>query len=84
MTRYKDKTQKPYYMGDELKKVQVPTYLLEGDKDILFPFQKSIANAKEQISSIKDVIVFENVGHGIETYRPASRKWQMPNACSLK
>ena len=85
LTRYKDKTQKPYYMGDELKKVQVPTYLLEGDKDILFPFQKSIANAKEQISSIKDVIVFENVGHGIETYRPALEKMAgCLNASSVK
>jgi pimeloyl-ACP methyl ester carboxylesterase len=74
LTRYKDKTQKPYYMGSELKKVQVPTYLLEGDKDILFPFQKSIANAKEQISAFRDAFVFENVGHGIETHRPALEK----------
>ncbi len=71
LTRYKDKTQKPYYMGEELKKVQVPTYLFEGDKDILFPFQKSIAHAKEHISTLKEAVVFENVGHGIETYRPA-------------
>ncbi len=71
LTRYKDKTQKPYYMGTELKKVQVPTYLFEGDKDILFPYKKSIANAKEHISTLKESFVFENVGHGIETYRPA-------------
>ncbi len=74
LTRYKDKTQKPYYMGAELKKVQVPTYLFEGDKDILFPFKKSIANAKEYISTLKEAFVFENVGHGIETYRPALEK----------
>lgn len=85
LTRYKDKTQKPYYMGEELKKVQAPTYLFEGDKDILFPYQKSIANAKEHISSLNDVFVFENVGHGIETYRPTLEKMaECLNASSEK
>jgi len=74
LTRYKDKTQKPYYMHEELKQVQVPTYLLEGDQDTLFPFEQSIANAKKHIASLKEVIVFKNVGHGIETYRPALEK----------
>jgi len=74
LTRYKDQTQKPYYMRDELKLVKVPTYLLLGDKDILFPFQKSITNAKEKISSLKEIFVFPNVGHGIETYPKAIAK----------
>jgi hypothetical protein len=68
LTRYKDNTQKPYYMGDQLTQVKVDTYLLEGDRDLLFPHTKSIQNARQKISSLKDVKVFEAVGHGIETY----------------
>jgi pimeloyl-ACP methyl ester carboxylesterase len=71
LTRYKDNTQKPYDMGEELKQVKVDTYLLEGDKDLLFPYQISVANAKQKIQSLKEVMVFENVGHGIETYGKA-------------
>lgn len=71
LTRYNDKTQKPYYMDDQLNMVKTDTYLLEGDKDLLFPFQKSIDNARARLSNLKDVKVFENVGHGIETYKPA-------------
>lgn len=71
LTRYKDKTQKPYDMGEELRKVSSDTYLLLGDKDLLFPYQTSIKNAKEKIKSLKDVKVFNNVGHGIETYGEA-------------
>lgn len=67
LTRYKDNTQKPYYMADELKGVTADTFLIEGNKDLLFPFQKSIDNAKEKIQSLKDVIVLPNIGHGIET-----------------
>ncbi len=73
LTRYKDKTQKPYYMNRELEEVKVDTYLLVGDKDLLFPYRKSIANAKKWIRSLKDVKVFENVGHGIETHSAALR-----------
>ena len=65
------KTQKPYYMDKQLKDVKVETYLLEGDKDLLFPFQKSIDNANKHISFLKEVKVFDNVGHGIETYEKA-------------
>lgn len=71
LTRYKDNTQKPYDMDDQLHQVKVDTYLLEGDKDLLFPFQKSIANAKKKISGLIKIKVFENVGHGIETYAKA-------------
>ncbi len=71
LTRYKDNTQKPYDMGEELKQVKVDIYLLEGDKDLLFPYQISVANAKQKIQSLKAVMVFENVGHGIETYGKA-------------
>jgi len=71
IARYIDKTQKPYYMDKELEKVQVETYLLLGDKDLLFPFQKSVDHAKRLIKSLKEVKVYTNVGHGIETYDKA-------------
>ena len=69
--RYKDSTQKPYYMDQQLAEVKVDTYLLEGDKDLLFPFQKSIDNAKKHIKTLQGIKVFNNVGHGIETYDKA-------------
>lgn len=68
---YKDNTQKPYYMKKELAAVKVDTYLLEGTRDLLFPYQKSVDNAKKHIRTLKDVMVFDNVGHGIETYNKA-------------
>ncbi len=71
IARYIDKTQKPYYIDKELEKVQVETYLLLGDKDLLFPFQKSVDNAKRQIKPLKEVKIYPNVGHGIETYDKA-------------
>jgi pimeloyl-ACP methyl ester carboxylesterase len=71
ISRYKDKTQKPYYMDKQLAEVKADTYLLVGDRDLLFPFQKSIENAKKHLSTFKDVKVFNNVGHGIETYDKA-------------
>ena len=71
ISRYKDNTQKPYYMNEQLSEVKVDTYLLEGDKDLLFPFQKSIDNAQKHIKNLKEVKVFNNVGHGIETYDKA-------------
>lgn len=70
---YKDNTQKPYYMSEELSRVTTDVYLLEGDHDLLFPYQQSIANAKLKFKSLKEVITFSNVGHGIETHRPALR-----------
>ena len=44
---FKDKAEKPYPMReDELGKIKT-MYLLLGDKDILFPFKKSIDAAKK-------------------------------------
>jgi pimeloyl-ACP methyl ester carboxylesterase len=71
ISRYKDKTQKPYYMDRQLEEVKVNTFLLVGDKDLLFPYQKSIDNAKRQIKTLKKTKIFNNVGHGIETYDKA-------------
>lgn len=71
ISRYKDNTQKPYYMDKQLENVQVDTFLIEGNKDLLFPFEKSIENAKRQIKNLKEVKVFNDVGHGIETHNKA-------------
>ncbi len=69
--RYKDKTQKPYYMDRQLEEVKVETFLLVGDKDLLFPYKKSVDNAKRQIKTLKETKIYDNVGHGIETYDKA-------------
>ena len=71
ISRYKDKTQKPYYMDKQLEEVKAETYLLVGDKDLLFPYQKSVDNAKRQINKLKETKIYNNVGHGIETYDKA-------------
>jgi pimeloyl-ACP methyl ester carboxylesterase len=71
ISRYKDNTQKPYYMDKQLEQATSKTYLLVGEKDLLFPYQKSIANAQRQIKSLKETRVFKDVGHGIETYAQA-------------
>ena len=68
ISHYKDRTQKPYYMKNQLSEVKVDTFLLVGDKDLLFPFQKSIDNAQKHITTLKEIKVFNDVGHGIETY----------------
>lgn len=71
ISRYKDKTQKPYYMDKQLEEVKAETYLLVGNKDLLFPYQKSVDNAKRQIKTLKETKIYNNVGHGIETYDKA-------------
>jgi pimeloyl-ACP methyl ester carboxylesterase len=71
LKRYKDRTQKPYYMEKELAHVSSEIYLILGKQDLLFPYQRSVENAKKYIQNLKEIHVFEQVGHGIETYRPA-------------
>lgn len=71
ISRYKDRAQKPYYMDKQLEEVKADTYLLVGDKDLLFPFQKSVNNAKRQTKTLKEAKIYNNVGHGIETYDKA-------------
>lgn len=73
LTQFKDKAQKPYSMKRELSNVMVKTYLLLGDKDVLFPISRSIKNAKQRLKSLKDVQVYGDVGHGIETYKEAMK-----------
>lgn len=73
LTRYIDRTQKPYYMGNELEQAFVDTYLVEGDSDLLFPYRKSIENARNHLKRLKDVTVLHQAGHGIETFSEAIR-----------
>jgi len=73
ITRYKDNTQKPYDMDIELLKVKNDVHLIVGDKDLLFPYEQSVANAKVKIQNLMSVKVYGNVGHGIETYGKAMK-----------
>ncbi|HSF53114.1 MAG TPA: alpha/beta hydrolase [Algoriphagus sp.] len=66
LTRYIDKSQKPYFMNEELKQVKSSVYLVLGDHDLLFPVEKSITNAKNLIQNLKDIQVYP-AGHGVET-----------------
>jgi pimeloyl-ACP methyl ester carboxylesterase len=58
-------------MDKQLEDVKAETYLLVGDKDLLFPYQKSVENAQRQIKTLKETKIYNNVGHGIETYNKA-------------
>ena len=60
-------------MGKQLESVAVPTYMLLGDQDLLFPYQKSEDNARRQLHSLQDLKVFTQVGQDIDTYGPALR-----------
>ncbi|MCB9354011.1 MAG: alpha/beta hydrolase, partial [Lewinellaceae bacterium] len=71
LNRFVDRTQKPYHMNGELGQVRVDTYLLVGGRDLLFPAGISINQAVNSIPTLKDVMLFEQVGHGIETYGKA-------------
>jgi pimeloyl-ACP methyl ester carboxylesterase len=71
ISRYIDKTQKPYFMGNELKDVRMRSYLLFGTDDLLIPYEKSKSRAEKLLKGIEHIEVFENVGHGIEAYAPA-------------
>ena len=51
--RYKDKTPKPYYMDRQLEEVKVDTFLLVGDKDLLFPFQKIYGKCQKTYKEIE-------------------------------
>ncbi len=74
LMRFIDKADKPYRMTEEeLSKVTSDVYLLEGDHDLLFPYQESITHAKRSIKNLKEVHVLKNIGHGIETSHEAMR-----------
>lgn len=68
---YKDNTEKPYYMDEQLRLVKSPVYLLIGDKDLLFPYKRSLRHAQDQITTLREIQIYSDVGHGIETYHKA-------------
>ncbi|MCB2409754.1 alpha/beta fold hydrolase [Hymenobacter lucidus] len=71
---YQDRTQKPYAMpATELARVTSEVYLLVGEKDLLFPYRKSVAVARRDLPNLRGVRVFANTGHGIETSAEALR-----------
>ena len=74
LRRYCDRTQKPYYMREELEQVRADVYLLLGDQDLLFPNAVSIEHARARIKTLQAITTFDNVGHGIETYSKAIEK----------
>lgn len=68
---FKDRTQKPYYMKEQLDEVKVATYLLVGEQDALIPAQKSVSRARQHLGKyLKAVQQFPNVNHGNECYKP--------------
>ncbi|MBG8554128.1 alpha/beta fold hydrolase [Hymenobacter guriensis] len=72
ITQYQDHTQKPYAMpATELAKVSSAVYLLVGEQDLLFPYRKSVAVARQHLPRLRGVQTFPNTGHGIETSREA-------------
>jgi len=66
--QYRDKTQKPYPMkANELEDVISDIYLVVGDKDLLFPWQKSVKAARKYIRTLRGICILADIGHGIET-----------------
>lgn len=72
ITEYVDKAQKPYAIpAKELSALESQVYLLLGEKDLLFPFEKSEAIARKSFRNLGEVRVLKNTGHGIETSKEA-------------
>jgi pimeloyl-ACP methyl ester carboxylesterase len=68
ITEYRDRTQKPYAMPPaELARVTVPVDVLLGDRDILFPYRKSLQVARQHLPTLRSARVLPGIGHGIET-----------------
>ncbi len=74
ISRYKDNTQKPYFMGPELAEAKIPVYLLLGDQDLLFPVGASLKNAEKYLYRLEKTDILGQVGHGIETHAPALKR----------
>lgn len=73
LTKFKDKTDKPSkgIPAKELNQITSKIYLIVGDKDILFPYQKSVAIAKKELKNLQQVFVIKDTGHGIELSKEA-------------
>ncbi len=80
---WKDKAQKPYgFSKIELNAVSSDVYLLEGENDLLFPYEKSIHIAKENLPNLIDYKMLPSTGHGIECSSIAMKQildWLNPN-----
>jgi pimeloyl-ACP methyl ester carboxylesterase len=70
LTRYNDKTQKPYFMNQELTLVQSGVYLILGEKDLLFPAEKSLENGRKLLPNLRAFQILR-AGHGVETMNKA-------------
>jgi pimeloyl-ACP methyl ester carboxylesterase len=55
----------------ELQKINSPVYLITGDRDNLFPYQRSVENARKYLKNLKRVEVLKDIAHGIETSEKA-------------
>lgn len=74
LTQFQDKAQKPYAMSKEdLGAVTSDVYLILGDKDMLFPYKKSLDVARTHIKTLRESFIVPNTGHGIETSKEALR-----------
>lgn len=82
LTRYRDRTQKPYFMDKELTQVQAAVFLALGEKDMLFPAEKSLSNAKRLFPNLKTSEIFP-AGHGVETL-PAAMLFLKENVEKLE
>lgn len=72
---FNNRSQFPYVMGkQELQRISSLTHLVLGEKDILFPYKKTIEAAKKNIKSLGNIHVLQNTGHGIETSPTAIEK----------
>lgn len=72
---FKNRSQFPYVMGkQELQRISSPMHLILGEKDILFPFNKTIDAAEKNLKSLSNIYVLKNTGHGIETSSEAIEK----------
>jgi pimeloyl-ACP methyl ester carboxylesterase len=64
---YRDRTEKPYYMGTQLDNITVDTYLFQGSSDILIPYKKSERRARKHLKEHLKLVNTTQAGHGIET-----------------
>jgi pimeloyl-ACP methyl ester carboxylesterase len=72
ITQFRNRAQTPYPLSiPDLMSLKSPVHLIVGDKDILFPYKKSIAIAQKYIYSLRGVYIVPNAGHGIETSKQA-------------
>ena len=59
---------------EELQRVQTPVYMVLGDQDPLFPYQKTMQAAQTHLRSLQEIKVLSHIGHGIETAPEAHRE----------